>query len=717
MKLKIAAITNILLAIGFLMTGMGHVPITRIAFLLITALFFYDTDRRNVELERKVPLIVIGIVTIPINFVASILVFLTVYMNKEKVEKEKVSKEVRRLDILLKLGAFMIVVSGIILSSSNIEGISDPMKVIILILISILMFGLSYFSEVRLKIKRTIETYFNLSLIFFVLAFITAGHFRMFGENFTLGSDLFGGTLFLLISLCLLASGLKFKKDGYKYSGLVTAFLSLFIYLGHFNLSFDTKYISLLLILVSLNYFNKQEVIRKFLVASAIFVAPLIYLLNVSNFDNLIILLFTVGLLNIGLYYEHVKDSSSEYKSIFVSFFTLLILFASVLVINEIDINQKMLVITLIYSAVFIKTIFINLNSMLVKHLRYFVNAGFVLILLLSNFNETLTASNINNLIITSSILVTNLLFVLFDNKDFKIEHYLQPAKFTLFLYFALLVLNIDINVILHILYFSCFVLFFIIKDTKMKLIYVTTGYILIVNSLLNQNYVHEQLSLLHILMPLLAYLYINRGEYSLKVKNALYSSLLVFIALELSIAGNVINDLFIGSIIAALALTGICIYYKSDKTKFDIARFVTIIPLISLVLNSDVNFELNIMLTRIVLLYLLYLLNITVLKEHKHKMIINIILLSLIILSMIFIQSLVIGLFVGILSLILIFVSFKFKEYNYIFYIGIVSAIINIVVQLNEQLRTIPYWAYLLFSGLLLIGIVTYIELKNQRK
>lgn len=56
-------------------------------------------------------------------------------------------------------------------------------------------------------------------------------------------------------------------------------------------------------------------------------------------------------------------------------------------------------------------------------------------------------------------------------------------------------------------------------------------------------------------------------------------------------------------------------------------------------------------------------------------------------------------------------------KEFDALFKVGIGITAVNIIYQLRELWGLLPFWLYLLVGGLAIIGFVTYIELKNEKK
>ena len=76
--------------------------------------------------------------------------------------------------------------------------------------------------------------------------------------------------------------------------------------------------------------------------------------------------------------------------------------------------------------------------------------------------------------------------------------------------------------------------------------------------------------------------------------------------------------------------------------------------------------------------------------------------------------QSILIGIYIGALSIILIFITFNEEHYKKLFYTGVVITVINILVQLSDFWTSLPPWLYLLLIGISIIGFVTYKEKKK---
>ena len=72
------------------------------------------------------------------------------------------------------------------------------------------------------------------------------------------------------------------------------------------------------------------------------------------------------------------------------------------------------------------------------------------------------------------------------------------------------------------------------------------------------------------------------------------------------------------------------------------------------------------------------------------------------------------IGIYIGIVGLIIIFIGYINKSLMPIFKFGVILTIINIIIQLKDLWNAIPFWLYLLTCGIAIISFVTYKEIKK---
>ena len=70
-----------------------------------------------------------------------------------KKEKVVIDPQIKKLDLLLKLGVTLVLTAGIIFTTQTYENIPDVVKVILILLLGLLFHGLSKFSEDTLKLE------------------------------------------------------------------------------------------------------------------------------------------------------------------------------------------------------------------------------------------------------------------------------------------------------------------------------------------------------------------------------------------------------------------------------------------------------------------------------------------------------------------------------------------------------------------------------------
>ena len=75
------------------------------------------------------------------------------------------------------------------------------------------------------------------------------------------------------------------------------------------------------------------------------------------------------------------------------------------------------------------------------------------------------------------------------------------------------------------------------------------------------------------------------------------------------------------------------------------------------------------------------------------------------------------VALFIGVITFASILIGYKSDKWLSLYVTGIVFIILNIIIQLKEVWASLPVWVYILFAGLVLVGVVTYSEYKKSNK
>ena len=150
--LKIAGILNILEGTLFCINN----SVTVVGLLIIAlGVLLINIAKMPIEeqYENRVLMLILSIIQIPYNLLSAILLFIvwdSVVNYKKQInginappeEKEQINPEVKKIDLLLKLGVGMVFISGVIFATSSWDFISNGFKIIILLLFGALFLEL-----------------------------------------------------------------------------------------------------------------------------------------------------------------------------------------------------------------------------------------------------------------------------------------------------------------------------------------------------------------------------------------------------------------------------------------------------------------------------------------------------------------------------------------------------------------------------------------------
>lgn len=127
----------------------------------------------------------------------------TIVPTQERMEKEQKQVKEKRITWALNLGVCMILLSGLIVATTSWPYLSDWAKTVAIALVGGFFFAVSFFVKSKLHIDRTAFAFYVLGSLFLPIVFISIGHYRLFGEWFSLYGD--GKYLFSFMStlLCL----------------------------------------------------------------------------------------------------------------------------------------------------------------------------------------------------------------------------------------------------------------------------------------------------------------------------------------------------------------------------------------------------------------------------------------------------------------------------------------------------------------------------------
>ena len=351
-NLLVAGIFSIIVGCFWLLASAQESSVVFVigAFVLVAGVMniIYSKLEPEKLYEKRNIVLIWGILLIPFNLISAILLLVdsdrikseyAKYLKEQDVQvldsnnnNIKVSKEKKKLDILLKIGIGMVAVSGIMIATTSWKVITDFVKLILIAVIGVLFLGLSIFSDKKLKIRGTTITYWLLSKIAFSLSIFMLGYYEMLGDWFSIkgsGSDFFLATLMTCISAFAYITYKRFDMESFlffSYFGMVSAIILVAAGITKIDWNIDEVYImlisrSIILALTSLlcAIFVKN---KKANYITLSIVIPLV-LLSLIFEVNVVIALY-VGIIDLAMIiFGFIKK---EYKAIFAEGIVFLIL-------------------------------------------------------------------------------------------------------------------------------------------------------------------------------------------------------------------------------------------------------------------------------------------------------------------------------------------------------------------------------------------------------
>lgn len=169
----------------------------------------------------------------------------------------------------------------------------------------------------------------------------------------------------------------------------------------------------------------------------------------------------------------------------------------------------------------------------------------------------------------------------------------------------------------------------------------------------------------------------------------------------------------FISFAISFVLLVILCLIYADERMKYTVISFM-VYPL-SIIIKS-----INIYTVRIILNLFIWMIPITVLSRKVFKLdntistIIESVILPIMFIIFIFNISLQVGLTLGIISVLSIIIGlvFKYKSYNIT---GYVTLVLTVIIQTFELWGKMPWWVYLLITGIILVVLAALRESKKK--
>lgn len=169
----------------------------------------------------------------------------------------------------------------------------------------------------------------------------------------------------------------------------------------------------------------------------------------------------------------------------------------------------------------------------------------------------------------------------------------------------------------------------------------------------------------------------------------------------------------FISSIISIILFIILYLIYADERMKYTVISFM-VYPLNLLLKTIDVNVIKDILSLFIYMIPITLLLRKVFNVEEDVSNIIEGVMLSLMFVMFIFNINLQVGLTLGIMSVLSIIIGlvFKYKSYNIT---GYVTLILTVIIQTFELWGKMPWWVYLLITGIILVVLAALRESKKK--
>ena len=589
--------------------------------------------------KNKVSLIIIDIISFLINIPAAILITLSLdELSTVKLEKNNAppTTESKRIDMLLKLGLLMILVSGILFATTTWEIVSNLVKVIALVGMGAIFLGLSKFSEVKLKIENTTKAYFILGLSFFLLTWVGVGYFGVISPWFSYTGD--GKNLVYFVTLILLAAFLylinyKFREKEYLYMGHASIYLCIYHLLSAFGLDFltVTLIMSALSLIVNIIPNNKLISTIKEINYPISYLFTSVILTQTADANKYIVLTTcVVNIINVLILAMTRKNKLKHILSMIISYTLLIIgtLKASVMLDNVIVLFAALSVFSLLikYQKFEQSKSLISANQILYNFITT--------ILIITSFSD-----EIRTLIISAIYMLIGFLnsLDLYKTND-KVDFRYQPITISLFISSLMYLISERFVYMGELLapaleaFTFALIYHFSKKQETKKYYFIILIISVILLFLFNLGYNEIVPAVINLLLTM--YVFFTRKKEEKVPRILLYIFTLINIYLATQVLACYGVSLIIANIICLSIFVLLTALVKDEKLKT--INYISIaFPLYSLVYVIDMSDSLKTLLTNVFWLYLLLLLLKFIIKNKKARDWIATIGISLIVLSL----------------------------------------------------------------------------------
>lgn len=724
-NLKISSIIN------FILAALVYSIFPKYSLILLSIGFitlYFTSFNLNQLNKAKGWLIFIGVILIFINFISGIFALIGYdniqeYLkeNKDKLkEKEVIDKETKKIDLLLKLGVGMVVISGILFATSSWNIISNVVKLILLFILGTMFIALSFFSQKKLKIEKTTHMYWLLGCLFYLFTWVAVCHFEYFGSLFSYTgdlSDLAYLITYLIATILLFITSKKFSVNNLLYLIYIGIYFIIYHFLNYIGIDYMMTMLIITIISLICNLVIKKNS-NTYLSQVSKLVSYFLFFLIVDNYHAyspiLTFITAIVNIINLGIL---SMKSDHFIDSLLIPIMIYIYLYIGV---SNLELtNYSNLLFAFLFSCLAIFIRFTKEN----KRTYQVINSIIYLIAMLIFY---FSSKDYELLLINVIYLITNLINSVHLKKSSKhsIDYYLQIIPITLLVPSIIEIVDYDfftVMMVFSIISLVYGIMYTITKDKHKKIYQVLFLLSIIFNIYIN--FIIQEVIPSIILLLCASYLficnYLNKEQeqsisvlsYIILLTNIFQTAILIDINMIISYKE------VISSIIMIFIYSILILIFRKKKPYEVITSLALIAPMYYLVDSYISNYNLNLILENIVQFYILYLLVRYVCKNSSSKNMLTLLGVIFIVIQVIFEIGIYTGIYVGIVGIIVIILGYLNKTNKALFNLGIIITVINIIYQLQNLWESIPFWLYLLIVGLGLILFVTYKETKKIDK
>lgn len=742
--LKAAAIINLIGAgFGFLLIQTSIFAVVGMIIAVVRGAiggtFLYASTRsdenfykyKNYVLAASIfSLLTFHIISFTLGLISYLHMKALVEVESESVSKRELTEEEKsqkRLRNLLALGCGLVLLAGAIFAVTTWKTLLGTGKTIALICATLMFFAMSHLTEKKFKLKNSSVTYYILANAFCILAFVSAGYFKIFGNWFSLygeGASLYFSFLWVLIGALSYSAYLKYNEKHIFYVTEFSMFMAIVALLDFANLS---ERVILFIVSVIVATFalltSENSVIKKVVNLSKV----LLPFISVIAFGKIVMMdiktgivleLLTFGVLFIATYCLAIVKKSGFYK-IFAPIFALStasMLIAATSVATDAENRMMFLQLLIIIGIVYIIGLHNKEDKWLFSSTSAICDIGLVYVLF-----DSIRGFNYYAIVSGVALLGMSLIVSLNDTKfgKYNFEIMLEPVKVILLAY-VIYSLSYKFDYTESFLFIALIGFVFSAVSTFrkgfMKLLYFVCGILATMLSVFgNVSGFAPAVQIISLISFGILLLITFKSEHD-RIRNCkelVYGLTLFSLALCIVNIFDHIDLVELGVILLTVIYTILFIVFDKNLIFRCFTIVALLIPYVVILPVSVWNSDVNYILYSLPWLALIFVYTRGFLISARQKLVdmVEMVALSIWYLAVISNIAFEVAIFIGIISFISIIIGYRSEKWSSLYYTGILFLIVNAIVQLKDLWASIPVWLYLLISGFILIGMVTYKE------